>query len=229
MNDNEHVRIAVTLSEVMNYAQYQNGIRTIKSIIISSDSTESIRDMVLKVSCDDGIIRSDEIGVNELSPESDLEIKDFDISVNASELAEITERITVDLLFELKTQDTVIASLSKKITVLAYDEWQGLSYSPELITAFITPNEAHISKILSRASVYLNNWTSDPSFNAYQTSLSGTGSCPEKRASRRFLRKFYPPSFFWQGLFLRGPLWDRRLFASLKTRDGAGDRPACVR
>lgn len=169
MNDNEHVRIAVTLSEVMNYAQYQNGIRTIKSIIISSDSTESIRDMVLKVSCDDGIIRSDEIGVNELSPESDLEIKDFDISVNASELAEITERITVDLLFELKTQDTVIASLSKKITVLAYDEWQGLSYSPELITAFITPNEAHISKILSRASVYLNNWTSDPSFNAYQT------------------------------------------------------------
>lgn len=114
MNDNEHVRIAVTLSEVMNYAQYQNGIRTIKSIIISSDSTESIRDMVLKVSCDDGIIRSDEIGVNELSPESDLEIKDFDISVNASELAEITERITVDLLFELKTQDTVIASLSKK-------------------------------------------------------------------------------------------------------------------
>ena len=61
-----------------------------------------------------------------------------------------------------------MAEYTSEATALAYDEWHGTAFFPELITAFITPNHPEISKLVTRASTFLQQWTGDPSLDAYQ-------------------------------------------------------------
>ena len=49
-----------------------------------------------------------------------------------------------------------------------FNERSGLSFDPELIAAFVTPNHPEIAKVISEASVYLKKWADTTAFSAYQ-------------------------------------------------------------
>lgn len=65
-------------------------------------------------------------------------------------------------------EDEELASETKEIVALAFDEWPGLQYTPELLTAFSMPNHPVVLSLLQLASRYLERWTGDPSLAGYQ-------------------------------------------------------------
>lgn len=64
--------------------------------------------------------------------------------------------------------DTEITSAKKEIVALAFDEWPGLKYTPELLAAFSLPNHPVVTSLIQLASKYLEKWTGDPSLAGYQ-------------------------------------------------------------
>lgn len=49
-----------------------------------------------------------------------------------------------------------------------FDQWPGLQYTPELLTAFAMPNHPVVTSMIRLAAKYLEKWTGDPSLAGYQ-------------------------------------------------------------
>ena len=74
-----------------------------------------------------------------------------------------------NITIEVFQGDNKIFSNDESIEILAFDEWSGLLFMPEIIAAFVTPNHPKISEVLREAAVLLKKWTGSPSFTGYQT------------------------------------------------------------
>lgn len=165
---NTDIKMTITISDMVNYAQYQNKIPVIRNIVIENQSNDVYRNIILRASCDDEIINDSQIEISEIPVENSIQIKDFDIDINSQKLSELTERIQTQIRFQLICENDVMVSETEQVTVLAFDEWQGISYCPELVAAFVTPNDECIAPVMTSASEYLKKWTQDPSFDGYQ-------------------------------------------------------------
>ena len=165
---NTDIKMTITISDMVNYAQYQNKIPVIRNIVIENQSNDVYRNIILRASCDDEIINDSQIEISEIPVQNSIQIKDFDIDINSQKLSELTERIQTQIRFQLICENDVMVSETEQVTVLAFDEWQGISYCPELVAAFVTPNDECIAPVMTSASEYLKKWTQDPSFDGYQ-------------------------------------------------------------
>ena len=55
------------------------------------------------------------------------------------------------------------------ITLLPYDQWQGLHLLPEGLAAFVTPNHPALTPLLQRTAAILEQFTGNPSLDGYQS------------------------------------------------------------
>ena len=98
-----------------------------------------------------------------------FQVNNFDLKLSPKFLSELTERISGSIKIIIQSEDRILFQNDYLIDVLAFDQWQGISILPEIISSFITPNNPYISKIISRASEILNKWTGNPSLDEYQS------------------------------------------------------------
>jgi hypothetical protein len=83
---------------------------------------------------------------------SELRLGDRRVSLAGSMLDALTERTRAEARFELCQGETVLAESRHAIVALARNEWGGAQFMPELLAAFITPNDPAISRLLKEAS-----------------------------------------------------------------------------
>lgn len=165
----EQIRIDVSTIPVLNYALQQNNIPTVQNIIINNNSNIGLENVEIRISADTDVIIPFSTTVDYIPENKNYEIKNVPVSLNAEFLAGITEKIKGRLIVELFKDEVLVTEESVEITVLAFDEWHGYVYYPELLTSFITPNHPNLIKIIARAAELLKEWTGDPSMDAYQT------------------------------------------------------------
>ena len=159
----------VQLTPVVNYSQQQNGLPLIRRIAVRSLSDEELLNVELRVSSPDGFVQPERFFIAQIPARQTVELTDADVSLNAALLASLTERVKSSVEVSAWSGGEQIALASAEVTFLAFDEWHGDSYYPELLAAFVTPNHAAVTKILARAAKLLEQWTGSPSFDAYQT------------------------------------------------------------
>ena len=107
--------------------------------------------------------------ISVIPAKTQVEIRDINIVMDAEYLAGLTEKVSGNLTAELFCEDALICYETAPVSVLAFNEWHGYRIFPELLAAFVTPNHPAISKIVARAVGFLEEWTRDPSLDAYQS------------------------------------------------------------
>lgn len=165
----EQVRIDISSVPAINYALQQNNIPAIQNITISNNSNKGLENLEIRIFADTDVILPFSTTIDYIPENKDYEIKNISMTLNAEVLAEITEKIKSRLIVELFKDEERITEESTEITVLAFDEWHGYAYYPELLTSFVTPNHPDLVKIIARAAEFLKEWTGNPSMDAYQT------------------------------------------------------------
>lgn len=165
----EQIRIDISSVPALNYALQQNNIPAIQNITISNNSNTGLENLEIRIFADTDVILPFSTTIDYIPENKDYEIKNISMTLNAEVLAEITEKIKSRLIVELFKDEERITEESTEITVLAFDEWHGYAYYPELLTSFVTPNHPDLVKIIARATEFLKEWTGNPSMDAYQT------------------------------------------------------------
>ena len=141
----------------------------IRSIRIDNNTAEDIFDARIQISASPSFCKGYQKIISIIPAKSQVEIKDIDIVMDAEYLAGLTEKVTGNLAVELGTEEKVICSENLAVSVLAFNEWHGYRIFPELLAAFVTPNHPAVNKIIARAVHFLEEWTRDPSLDAYQS------------------------------------------------------------
>ncbi len=99
---------------------------------------------------------------------------DVDLGLDIAALRQQDQRLRTALRVTARSGETALATIERPIDLFPLGEWPGLESLPELLAAFVQPDDPSIADLLARALVHLraasdatNAWP--PAFNGYQT------------------------------------------------------------
>lgn len=162
------LQLSCEIDDILTYAIVHNGANIVRAIIIKNVSEADIDNLLVKISSDNGLTEDFSFGIEKIKPNEERHFKNLSITINAGYLASLTERSICQLTVSVFNDDKLLITEAVSVTVLAFDQWPGLQYTPELLAAFSMPNHPVVASMIQLASKYLENWTQDPSLAGYQ-------------------------------------------------------------
>jgi len=163
------LKIEFIYTTVANFAIQQNRIPIVRKLIIENISDNDFSDLEIVISSMPEFSNDWKHRIEILPKEQSFEIEVKGLNLSSSFLSELTEKLAGELLLSVLSNGVEIFSEIYSVEVLAYDQWNGSGILPEMLSAFVTPNHPEISKVLHNASIILEKWTGNPSFDAYQS------------------------------------------------------------
>ena len=159
----------LVLSPVVNFAMQQNGVPVIRNLVVQNTSEADWQNVQATITLEPEIATRWQQQLDGLPTGEKWEIRNSWLNLSTTYLAELTERVTGNLMLTITANGEIVFQQHYPIDILAYDQWNGSAVLPEMLAAFITPNHPEIASVIRRASTILEGWTGNPSFDEYQS------------------------------------------------------------
>lgn len=164
-----NIEIHVEMTPVVNYALQQNRLPVIREVILQNSAESELTNAVLRIWSEPQIVSAFSQTISSVPAGTPFSVKGIPLTLDTELLASLTERVVGTLHVSLDADETVLSEVQHEFIALAFDEWHGPAFFPDLLTAFVTPNHPEIVKINAKAAELMEDWSGDPSLNAYQT------------------------------------------------------------
>lgn len=164
------VKIHTQIAPKINYAAHQSAFPVMGELRLENLSPEErLENLTLKLSASPPFIKEKEWRVDRVESGQVIEIKDRDLEIDGGFLLELPESVRGQVSFQVQRDGKTLGSLSKQVELLAYNEWGGAGFMPELLAAFSMPNDPAVDKILKNASEILRRAGKNPSMDGYKS------------------------------------------------------------
>lgn len=160
--------LSCEIDDVLTYAAVHNGEDIVRDICIKNSLERDLEYLTVNIRTDNDLAEPFSFVIEKIKPEEELHFRNLKLKIHGSYLASLTERSLCRITVTVNKEEETLCSGTADITVLAFDQWPGLSYTPELLAAFAMPNHPAVTGLLQIASKYLEKWTGDPSLAGYQ-------------------------------------------------------------
>lgn len=168
-NEQKKLNIELSYLPVINFAMQQNRVSVIRDFSIENLTGEILKDVRIEFTADPEFLTAVPVFMDALGGNEKIRIEVPKLSLSANYFAQLTERISGDLSLKIESKDELLFEERYPISVLAYDQWGGISLLPEMLSAFVTPNHPATLPIIKRAATILEQWTGNPSLDEYQS------------------------------------------------------------
>lgn len=148
-----NLRIEMDYDRKLNYIRQQNGLDKINKMTIYNDGDEIVRDVRIKLSFLPAFAESWIRFISEIPAHGETTIQEPDLIMNPELLLSFNETVEGSIVVEILTADEASEPVCKEsfgVTLLPYDLWLSNDH-PELLAAFVTPNDRRVLEILARA------------------------------------------------------------------------------
>lgn len=153
--------------KAINYAFQQNAIPVVQEVRVQNDATTR-SNLTLSVSTEPAFADPVEIRMQTLGAGEEFRISPLDLKLSPIFLGELSEKVSGWLKVEVKEGDSLLCTKMEPIALLARNEWCGLVSLPEILAAFVLPNDPAVMPLLSRASEILGEHTGRSALSGYQ-------------------------------------------------------------
>lgn len=152
----------------VTFASHQNDVPILLELWVENPTDAPMEDLRLKVSAEPAIFGTREWTIDQLDAGAKLRIADRRLPLAGGMLDKLTDRLRADVRVALCKGDEVLVEVTDTVEALARNEWGGSRYMPELLAAFVTPNDGFVQKILKDASRLLVEGGRNGAINGYQ-------------------------------------------------------------
>ena len=152
----------------VTFASHQNDVPVLLDLWVENPSDAPMEDLRLSVSADPPIFGAREWTIDRLDAGAKLRIADRRLPLAGGMLDKLTDRLRADVRVALCKGDEVLVEVTDTVEALARNEWGGSRYMPELLAAFVMPNDGFVQKILKDASRILVEGGRSGAINGYQ-------------------------------------------------------------
>ncbi len=154
----------------LNFAAHQCAFPVLHSLEVENpDGTTFFEDLVLTLESDPAFLRTKEWPLDRIDPGGRIRIRNRDLDLSSAFLLERAEKMTGTLGFRLEKDGVLLAELRKPVELLAYNEWGGTDFMPELLAAFCTPNDPAVDALLHHASDVLRKAGKPDQIDGYKS------------------------------------------------------------
>lgn len=159
--------LSLSYDHAINYAFQQNAIPVVKELRLQNGGTAR-KHLVLRVITEPPFAAPVEVRLQGIEEDGEFRVAPLDLKLSHDFLAGLNEKVAGWLKVELVEGEETIQSITEPITLLARNEWCGLVALPEILAAFVLPNDPAVMSILGRAADLLKESTGRSSLNGYQ-------------------------------------------------------------
>ena len=226
----------------VNFAMQQNAVPLLRALSLTNFSDKQANNVTVRVWSDPPVIAEKTLRVDFVGPGTSYSFKDLSLMLLRKPLRGQSEREEGHLCIEIAADGLPPSQQLFPLSVLAYNEWFGISSLPEIIAAHVLPNDPAVERVLAEASKLLLEKTQDGSLSGYQSGNPRRAfieiAAIYFAAVRQKIHYINPPASFEEtGQKIRTPehLLDRKLGTCLDTTvflaaclEQAGLRPVVV-
>ncbi len=153
-------------ADTMGYAMQQNHVQPIHRLRIRNVSGQELKGLTLEVTSDPAFVKPYKLDISSLKAREKRNV-DVTLVQTPSLLFSQTESVRGSLTVTLYQGERIVEQVSREITILAYDEWQGLDIMPAVTAAFVTPNHPYVAELVKRATPVLRRLARGSVFDGY--------------------------------------------------------------
>jgi len=165
------LRVVASLASKLNLADYQNAVPVLRELAVVNDGELVRQHLTLTASCDPVFFQSKQWNIDAIGPGQTSRISTLELQLNAPLLAHLTESEWARVKFELILAGSPGAPLDtyeQDLELLPRNHWGGLSHLPEMVAAFIQPNDPAIDRLLKKSAQLLRDNNRNPALNGYE-------------------------------------------------------------
>ncbi len=237
-------RIVIHLeyTRFVNFAMQQNAVPLIRGLVIQNPTPDIMTELRVRIWSDPLVFEEKTLYIETIPAHSSQTVSDLSLTLLREPLRRQSEREEGQLWIEATGAQLPVHRHSYPLSVLAYNEWFGISTLPEIIAAHVLPNDPAVERILAHASRLLQERKIDGSLSGYQSSdprsVYTQVAAIYFAASQQNISYINPPASFENtGQKIRTPehILDRKLGTCLDTTvllaacfEQAGLRPVVV-
>ena len=171
INDECH-RVDATLIAKLNLADFQNAVPLLRELSIVNGTKEVAKDLELRIESVPGFLKPKVWRIDAVGAGSSYRITDLDVQLDGQLLTRLTESEKATVTLSLRRRDdssAELARLERSVELLPRNQWGGISHHlPDLIAAFVQPNEPAIERLLKQAADILRKNGKNPALDGYK-------------------------------------------------------------
>lgn len=153
----------------MNYAAYQNNVPLIRSLALQNNADAPLLDVEIMIRCEPAFADPIRLRSAQLNAHQTRHLEPLDLKIVHRYGADLNEAERGRIIFQVITNNQVVALAVHAIDILAYDQWAGTRALPELLVAFSLPNHPVIDRLMAPCGNLLHKAVMGQSINGYQS------------------------------------------------------------
>ena len=154
----------------INFACHQSSFAFLRELRIeNNNSTERLEDVRVTLSSNPAFLKPKSWTLDRIAPAGIRPITDRDITLDGAFLLELADSLSGHAKITVQQNGAVIAEQAKPVELLAYNEWGGAGYMPELLAAFSMPNDPAVDRVLRDASLILRQAGKPDGIDGYKS------------------------------------------------------------
>ncbi|MDN0075425.1 DUF3320 domain-containing protein [Crenobacter sp. SG2303] len=165
------VQIQVTLAGKINLADFQNAVPVTRELSVVNETDSDVKELRLTASSEPPFLKPKTWHIDHVGAGQTVRINDLDLPLDGALLSRLTESEKAVVTFRLTTgQDATVELASSETTVelLPRNQWGGLSSLPDMVAAFVQPNEPAIERVLKQAAEVLRKAGKSGAIDGYE-------------------------------------------------------------
>lgn len=175
------VQLRIDTVAKLNLADFQNAVPALRELAIVNDGAEPLQDLSLHLVSEPAFIQPRIWRLESVAAHSSYALTDLDLVLDGGLLSRLTEAEPAVLRLELRSQrepqmgqpemgqpEVVLARYEHRLELLARHQWGGLGQLPEMVAAFVQPNDPAVDRLLKGAAQALEAAGKSGAINGYE-------------------------------------------------------------
>ncbi|MBT7454586.1 MAG: hypothetical protein HN796_11915, partial [Gemmatimonadetes bacterium] len=143
--------VRVELDSRINFASQQNDVPVVKSLKVENETDESLQDVEVRITGEPNFCEPWSTRIATVPAGGIYSVPAVDLQLSGRYLGGLSERIRGALSIQAVVAGEECFRSVEPVELLARDEWAGQASLPELLAAFVLPNNPNVAVVLREA------------------------------------------------------------------------------
>ena len=152
------VRLQISAAKKLNLAAFQNAVPALLELAVVNDTESQLTELTIHLTSQPAFVKPRTWNLDAVGPGERYHLSDLDVRLDGALFSRLTEAEPAVLRFELrstKQPDLVLAAHESNVELLARNQWAGIGKLPEMVAAFVQPNDPAVDRLLKGAALSL--------------------------------------------------------------------------
>jgi very-short-patch-repair endonuclease len=169
-DDGAVVAITASLVSRLNLADFENSVPALRDLAVSNGTGAPLQGLVLSARSEPAFLKPRTWHIDAVGPGEIVHLRDLDLGLDGGLLARLTEAEKATVVFTLARQGATSPVCEHEVVVelLPRNQWGGIGQLPEMVAAFVQPNDPAVDRVLKTAAGILERNGRSHSIEGYQ-------------------------------------------------------------